>query len=112
MKNGAIRLPGDDVLLAGSALTLDLAVMNAIKFGNVSFDEAFLMASVNPAHLLGLESALLDSRQANGICYRFNQWQKTIIVEMTIIGGEVVYQKQSLKKEDIIDDLYSFGTTD
>lgn len=113
VKNGAFRLPGDDVLLAGSALTLDQAVMNAVKFGSVSFDEAFLMASVNPAHLLDLESTLIDSRLANGICYRFNQWQKTIVIEMTIIGGEVVYQKNSMrKKEDIIDDLYSSGTTD
>ena len=41
--------------LAGSALTMDRAVVNATLHGGVSFEEAWAMASVRPADLLGLE---------------------------------------------------------
>jgi N-acetylglucosamine-6-phosphate deacetylase len=40
--------------LAGSVLTLDRAVRNVAHFASVSMCEAVLMASVNPARLLGL----------------------------------------------------------
>ena len=53
---GRVVLPGTDYL-AGSALTLDRAVVNVARSGIATFEEAWQMASVNPARLLKLELA-------------------------------------------------------
>lgn len=45
--------PGEE-LLAGSALTLDKAVLNAVRFCDIPFETAWACASVNPASLMGL----------------------------------------------------------
>lgn len=41
--------------LAGSVLTLDRAIGNAMKFARLSFQDSLRMASLNPARVLGLE---------------------------------------------------------
>jgi len=41
--------------LAGSVLTLDRAVRNTASFANVSLQNAIRMATLNPAHVLGME---------------------------------------------------------
>lgn len=50
---GRVQVPGQ-ANLAGSALTLDRAVVNVALHCGFSFEEAWRMASVNPARLLGL----------------------------------------------------------
>ena len=55
-ENGRVSLPGTPYL-AGSALTMDRAVQNAVRFAGVTLDEAAAMASTNPARFLGLEAA-------------------------------------------------------
>lgn len=50
-----VSIPGQ-LNLAGSALTLDRAIMNACLHAGVSFAEAWAMASSRPAALLGLPS--------------------------------------------------------
>lgn len=66
---GRYRLGGDEVVvqndlyvskpgepnLAGSALTLDKAVLHVASHCNVTFEEAWQMASVHPAALIGLK---------------------------------------------------------
>lgn len=42
--------------LAGSALTLDRAVINVTRFCGIPFDEVWTMASIRPAELAGLPS--------------------------------------------------------
>jgi N-acetylglucosamine-6-phosphate deacetylase len=54
--NGRVSLPGTPYL-AGSALTMDKAVQNAVRFAGVTLDEAAAMASTIPARFLGLEPA-------------------------------------------------------
>lgn len=49
---GRAVLPGQSQL-AGAALTLDVAIGNAVRFGACTFDEAIAAASVNPARVLG-----------------------------------------------------------
>lgn len=44
--------------LAGSDLNMNQAVINAMKFANISWQEAMRMASVYPAHALGVDSRL------------------------------------------------------
>ncbi len=51
--DGRVAKPGASNL-AGSALTLDQAVINVCKHCNVPFEQAWAMASTNPATLLGM----------------------------------------------------------
>ncbi len=44
-----------DGRLAGSVLTLDLAVRNTMQFAHVALQHAIRMATLNPARVLGLE---------------------------------------------------------
>ena len=48
------QIPGQQNL-AGSALTLDRAVSNVVRYCNVNFEEAWEMASTRPAVMVGLE---------------------------------------------------------
>ena len=51
---GRVSLPGTPYL-AGSALTLDRAIANTVRFAGASISEAMAMASTNPARYLGEE---------------------------------------------------------
>lgn len=42
--------------LAGSVLTMDLAIRNVMKFGGISFQDAIRLATLNPARVLGIEN--------------------------------------------------------
>ena len=53
---GRVAVPGQPNL-AGSALSLDRAVANVIRFAGITLDEALLMASERPAAAVGLEPA-------------------------------------------------------
>ncbi len=53
---GRVTPPGKP-WLAGSSLTLDCAVANAVKFAGVPFAAAWAMASTQPAQFLGLQPA-------------------------------------------------------
>jgi N-acetylglucosamine-6-phosphate deacetylase len=54
--DGRVSPPGKP-WLAGSSLTLDRAVANTVKFAGIPLESAWAMASVQPAHFLGLPSA-------------------------------------------------------
>jgi len=49
------RLVNEDGVLAGSTLTMVEAVANAIEQGQISLPTAVQMASLTPAHFLGLQ---------------------------------------------------------
>jgi N-acetylglucosamine-6-phosphate deacetylase len=55
-ENGRVAAPGQPNL-AGSALSLDRAVGNVVRFAGVSIEEALAMASTQPAAYLGVEPA-------------------------------------------------------
>lgn len=55
-EDGRVSPPGKP-WLAGSALTLDHAVANMVKFSGVPLESAWAMASSQPARFLGLETA-------------------------------------------------------
>jgi N-acetylglucosamine-6-phosphate deacetylase len=77
--------------LAGSTLTMDAAVRNAIEFCGVSLAEAITMASYTPARSLGLYGTKGQLRA--GADADLAIFDRTLNVKMTIVGGEVVYQK-------------------
>jgi N-acetylglucosamine-6-phosphate deacetylase len=53
---GGRALLGQERVLAGSTLTMDVAVRNAVRFLGVPVQEAVAMASTNPARLLGVSN--------------------------------------------------------
>lgn len=54
--NGRVAVPGQPNL-AGSALSLDRAVGNVVRFAGITLEEALEMASTRPANAVGLEAA-------------------------------------------------------
>jgi N-acetylglucosamine-6-phosphate deacetylase len=55
-ENGRVAVPGQPNL-AGSALSMDRAVGNVVRFAGVALEEALAMASTQPAAYLGVEPA-------------------------------------------------------
>jgi N-acetylglucosamine-6-phosphate deacetylase len=53
VRDGRATLAGDDAI-AGSTLTMDAALANAVQWLGVTVEEAVTLASANPARLLGL----------------------------------------------------------
>ena len=77
--------------LAGSGLTLNIAVRNAVRLAGVSLPQAVRMASGNPARVLGLEGThgmIAVGRSADLVLLDddFN-------VVQTWISGESVYAR-------------------
>ncbi len=89
MPNGEYRLGGATVIvsagraeiagggsIAGSTLTMDAAVANAVRFLGISLEEAVVLACGNPARLLGLE------RRKGAIAPGFD-------ADLTILGDDL-----------------------
>ena len=55
-ENGRVAVPGQPNL-AGSALSMDRAVANTVKFSGVTLEDALAMASTQPAEYLGVKTA-------------------------------------------------------
>jgi N-acetylglucosamine-6-phosphate deacetylase len=86
LEDGAVRLP--DGTLAGSALTMDEAVRNAIRFLGVSLAQAVRMAAETPAVALNLDG---KGKIAAGCDADFVLLDAEGTVLETIVAGEVVY---------------------
>lgn len=76
--------------LAGSTLTMDRAVRNAMAAAGLSLAEALRMASYNPALVIGMErekGSLEPGKDADIILL-----DDELRVVLTMVGGKVVYQ--------------------
>jgi N-acetylglucosamine-6-phosphate deacetylase len=89
LQDGAVRLP--DGTLAGSALTMDEAVGNAVRFLGVSLAQAVRMAAETPAAALRLDS---KGRIAVGCDADFVLLDEGGTVLQTIVSGERVYERE------------------
>ncbi len=81
-------------ILAGSALDLLRGVENAVRFADVSLESAILMASKNPAELMGMGNRLgriAPNSEANLIVFR-NQ-EGDILLDYAIQEGQVVWAR-------------------
>jgi N-acetylglucosamine-6-phosphate deacetylase len=86
LENGAVRLP--DGTLAGSALTMDQAVRNAMRFLDIPLKDAVRMASETPAEILGLsEKGRVAPRADADLVILSTEG----MVEETIVAGKSVY---------------------
>ncbi len=78
--------------LAGSGLTLNLAVRNAVQMARVSLPQAVRMASANPAQVLGLahrKGRILAGYDADLVLFN-----DAFDVQQTWVGGVSVYNKE------------------
>jgi N-acetylglucosamine-6-phosphate deacetylase len=91
LEDGAVRLA--DGTLAGSALTMDEAVRNAVRFLGVSLSQAVRMAAETPAAALSLDG---KGRIAVGCDADFVLLDAKGTVLETIVAGETVYEKSEL----------------
>jgi N-acetylglucosamine-6-phosphate deacetylase len=89
LEDGAVRLP--DRTLAGSALTMDEAVRNAIRFLGVSLAQAVRMAAETPAAALILDG---KGKIAVGCDADFVVLDEDGTVLQTIVAGEMVYERK------------------
>lgn len=79
--------------LAGSTLTMQNALRNVMRFCKLSLAEAIPMLTKNPAASVGLypDKGTLDIGTDADIVL----WNEDIGVQTTLIGGDVVYQRES-----------------
>jgi len=82
---GEVRLPGG--ALAGSALTLDQALRNAIQFAGLPLEEAVALVTANPARVLGLRGEL--GTLTAGARASLVLLDRDLTVWARVLGGEV-----------------------
>ncbi|MBB13902.1 N-acetylglucosamine-6-phosphate deacetylase [Candidatus Poribacteria bacterium] len=86
----SVRLYGTDYL-AGSAIELVRGVENSVKFAGISLDQAFQLATVRPAGVLGLDNrigSIQVDRNADYITFQWDELESKINVLSTVIGGQ------------------------
>jgi len=91
ISGGAARLP--DGALAGSTLTMERAVANMVTLVGVSLVDAVRMASLTPAHALGLDArkgSLAPGKDADIVLL-----DDAFTVRATLIGGRIVSAARS-----------------
>lgn len=88
--DGSVRLRDGD-RLAGSALTMDRAVGNTMRFAGASLREAVTMATVNPARIgriANRQRGLKPGERADVVVFRIHDGE--IRVEQTYVSGRKV----------------------
>ena len=88
LDGGAVRLP--DGTLAGSALTMDVAVHNAARMLRIPLHDAVRMATQTPAEILGMPARGRIIPGADADLVVLGQEGR---VEETIVGGESAYAR-------------------
>jgi len=88
VKDGIVRLPSGN--LAGSTLTMNRAVQNAIEHMGASLTEAADMASLTPARVLGLDGVKGSIRRGKDADLVI--MDSSFNVLLTVIAGQIVYR--------------------
>jgi N-acetylglucosamine-6-phosphate deacetylase len=91
VKDGAVRLKDSDNL-AGSVLTLDVAIRNLFNwFSDIALREIFMMASLNPATVIGIDGS--KGRIAVGKDADIILIDEHFNVTLTIVEGRIVHRR-------------------
>ncbi len=88
VREGAVTLAGGSAI-AGSTLTIDVAVSNAVRFLGITVEQAVALASANPARLLGLDDR--KGALAVGMDADLVVLDQELLACGTVIGGEWVH---------------------
>jgi len=89
VKNGISRLESGG--LAGSTLTMDKAVRNMVNLVGPSLQEAVIMATINPAKVVGVDNrkgSLEQGKDADFVIL-----DRDLNVCSTIVRGKMVHRK-------------------
>ena len=92
VEGGAARL--DSGALAGSTLTMDQAVRNAVQMLGLSAEEAIRIASQTAAESLGFETQSTKGVISPGKDADLIVLDDSVSVILTMVAGEVVYQER------------------
>lgn len=89
IEGGVAKLP-DRSAFAGSVATADLLVRNMIRLSGASLPEAVRMMTLTPARIMGFRNkgVLAPGRDADIALF-----DRDIRMEMTIVGGRIVYHR-------------------
>ncbi len=91
--NGSVRLSGA-TRLAGSALTMNRAIENAIRQARLSLRDAVSLATRNPARVGRISSrqrGLIPGERADLVRFRFDEHTQQIEILETYLDGRQVY---------------------
>lgn len=97
VKDGVLRLidendPRLNNGLAGSAVTMNVALKRLVNIGQLKIENAIQWATINPAKLLGIESITGSIR--NGKRANLAVIDENFGVKITILNGEIVFRKE------------------
>lgn len=92
IKDGVVRLKHSDNL-AGSVLTLNVAIKNVFEwYGSIPLREVFLMASLNPARVIGMDG--LKGQIAVGKDADIILMDENFDITLTMVEGRIVHRRQ------------------
>jgi N-acetylglucosamine-6-phosphate deacetylase len=95
--DGRVVLAGQQ-RLAGSALSMDRAVANAMRFADVSLPDAVTMATTNAARagrVPGRQIGLVGSERADFVRFRYDPDAGALSVDETWISGRRVFRRSA-----------------
>jgi len=90
VEDGVAKLP-DRTAFAGSVATADRLVRNMVNLAGVSLIDAVKMITLTPASIIGVSNnkgSIVPGKDADIVIFDEN-----INVEMTIVGGKILYKK-------------------
>ena len=91
LDSGRLSMADDPSILAGSVLSMDIAVGNMINMLGISIVDAVTMASTTPSAVIGLENS--KGRIEVGYDADISVLDRTYRAKITVIQGEILYEK-------------------
>ncbi|MBV9157132.1 MAG: amidohydrolase family protein [Acidobacteriaceae bacterium] len=95
--DGSVVLRGQN-RLAGSALRMDQAIGNSVRFGGLSLRDALVMATVNPARvgrIAGRQRGLAPGEKADLVRFGWDDSACLLTVIETVVAGTSVYTREA-----------------
>ncbi len=92
LEDRRLSMADDQSILAGSVLTMDIAVGNVINMLGMSIVDAVTMASTTPSAVIGLENS--KGRIEVGYDADIAVLDRTYRAKMTVIQGEIIFEKE------------------
>jgi N-acetylglucosamine-6-phosphate deacetylase len=92
--DGSVRMLNGD-RLAGSALRLDHAIANTVRFAGISLREAVMMATQNPARvgrIAGRQRGVVPGEKADLVSFLWDPQNFALTIKETIVAGISVYK--------------------
>lgn len=95
LPNGRLNLYGTPYL-AGSSSSLPECIAQVVRHTDATLAQAVMMASTQPAKLLGLERGTTQKgASADLTLFTYDETTGSIVIQATVVRGEMVYQRPS-----------------